>query len=306
MMLSVVTTVYRSEAYLPEFLDQVLGALKEVECREFELVFVLDGITDFSREWLLEKQPEVAQIKVIELSRNFGHHAAISAGLHQAKGDLVFLIDCDLEVPPKVLVDFMSLSRSTQADVVYGVQQNRKGGFFEKRMGGLFWRLFNLLSNIKVPPNTVTERLMTRSYVNALLAMGDKNLFLAGMMHWVGFTQVPCTVHKGQREGKSTYTFCKRMDLLLEAVLSFSDKPIRWMFFTGIVFLLVSLGALVGLVPKMILDEGATTGWFTLYAFLFFCLGSVLSGLGLIGMYAAKIANQVKNRPLYWIKKVYP
>src|SRR5690606_35476127 len=125
-----------------------------------------DGITDFSREWLLEKQPEVAQIKVIELSRNFGHHAAISAGLHQAKGDLVFLIDCDLEVPPKVLVDFMSLSRSTQADVVYGVQQKRKGGFFEKRMGGLFWRLFNLLSNIKVPPNTVTERLMTRSYVN--------------------------------------------------------------------------------------------------------------------------------------------
>lgn len=304
-MLSVVTTVYKSERYLVDFLGQTLSVLEELECHPFEIIFVLDGITDSSRKLLLEKQQEVPEIKIVELSRNFGHHAAISAGLRESSGDLVFLIDCDLEVSPCVLMDFMPLWESTEADVVYGVQHQRKGGFLEKRMGKVFWRLFNYLSETKVPPDTVTERLMTRPYVDALLAMGDKNLFLAGMMHWIGFHQVPCTIHKGQREGASTYTFTKRMNLLNEAIISFSDKPIKLVFLSGIAFLIVSILSFFGLMLDIILGGGTANEWNTLYTFLFFCLGSVLSALGLVGMYISKISNQVKNRPLYWVKKVY-
>lgn|SRR5690606_9605426 len=296
-MLSIVTTVYKSEAYLPQFMEECLKVLKELECPQYEMIFVLDGITDASKDWLLAQQRLTPEIKVVELSRNFGHHAAISAGLAQSTGDLVFLIDCDLEVSPSVLIDFMALWESCQVDVVFGVQQQRKGGFLEKHMGSLFWKLFNYLSDTQVPPSMVTERLMTREYVQALLSMGDKNLFLAGMMHWIGFDQVSCTVVKGQRKGESTYTFRKRVDLLVEALLAFSDKPLKWILYGGLGCILLSIAFLFGLLL------GAFTH--TLYAFLIFALGAVLSALGMIGMYLSRISNQVKSRPLYWVKKVY-
>src|SRR5690554_323595 len=130
--LSIVTTVYKSEIYLLEFLDQAEQALARLGCREYELVFVLDGITDESKGLLLNKQKSTPQIKIVELSRNFGHHPAMSAGLNFATGDLVFLIDCDLEVSPLALVEFTELHRRSGADVVYGVQEIRKGALDRK------------------------------------------------------------------------------------------------------------------------------------------------------------------------------
>jgi len=304
--LSIVTTVFKSEFYLPEFLRLAEEALSKLGCQSFEMVFVLDGITDGSKSLLLDKQKSTPQLKIVELSRNFGHHPAMSAGLSFATGDLVFLIDCDLEVSPLVLVEFAALLQESDADVVYGVQEVRKGAFIERTMGGLFWKVFNYLSDTKVPLNTVTERLMTRNYVDALLTVGDRNVFLAGMMHWIGYKQIPCIVRKGQRKEESTYTLGKRINLLVEAITSFSEKPLRLLFYLGILVLVVtSFIALVFISRKLLYPETVLMGFTSLVVVLLFGIGMILSALGLIGIYLSKVFNQVKGRPLYAVRKVY-
>jgi putative glycosyltransferase len=304
--LSIVTTVYKSEPYLPEFLRLAKEALLILGCEHYEIVFVLDGISDGSKNLLLDKQKLAPQVKIVELSRNFGHHPAMSAGLSFATGNLIFLIDCDLEVSPLVLVEFAALLHEADADVVYGVQKIRKGAFIERTMGGLFWKIFNYLSDTKVPLNTVTERLMTRSYVDALLSMGDKNVFLAGMMHWIGYKQMPHIVQKGQREGESTYTFSKRAHLLVEAITSFSEKPLRLLFYLGLVVLVMtSVVAMAFIVRKLLYPETVFMGFTSVVVVLLFGVGMILSALGLVGIYLSKIFNQVKGRPLYAVRKVY-
>src|SRR5690606_35312856 len=272
----------------------------------FELLFVIDGLTDNSKAFLLAQKEVLPQIKIIELSRNFGHHYAISAGLKYATGELVFLIDCDLEVSPAVLKDFKAILDQGNADVVFGVQTKRKGPFWERTLGGAFWSLFNYLSNTKIPEDTVTERLMKRSYVDALLSMGDRNLFFAGMMHWVGFEQIPCRVNKGQREGQSTYTFRKRMDLLIEAVTSFSEKPLKLLFRVGLIIFVVSVVlAALFLFKKFFYPETVLVGFTSIIVLMLFGIGSILSALGLVGLYISRVFNQVKNRPLYLVKNIY-
>src|SRR5690606_19172038 len=304
--LSIVTTVFKSESYLPEFLRLTEEALSKLGCQSYEMVFVLDGISDGSKSLLLDKQKSTPQLKIVELSRNFGHHPAMSAGLSFTTGDLVFLIDCDLEVSPLVLVEFAALLQESGADVVYGVQEVRKGAFIERTMGGLFWKVFNYLSDTKVPLNTVTERLMTRNYVDALLTVGDRNVFLAGMMHWIGYKQIPCIVRKGQRKEESTYTLGKRINLLVEAITSFSEKPLRLLFYLGILVLVVtSFIALVFISRKLLYPETVLMGFTSLVVVLLFGIGMILSALGLIGIYLSKVFNQVKGRPLYAVRKVY-
>lgn len=303
---SVVTTVYKSERYLPDFLKQVITVLEEVSPADFELLFVIDGLTDNSKGFLLAQKEVLPQIRIIELSRNFGHHYAISAGLQYATGELIFLIDCDLEVSPAVLKDFKAILDQGAADVVFGVQVQRKGAFLERTLGGAFWRLFNYLSDTKIPEDTVTERLMKRSYVDALLSMGDRNLFFAGMMHWVGFEQIPCRVNKGQREGQSTYTFRKRMDLLIEAVTSFSEKPLKLLFRVGLIIFVVSVVlAALFLFKKFFYPETVLVGFTSIIVLMLFGIGSILSALGLVGLYISRVFNQVKNRPLYLVKNIY-
>jgi putative glycosyltransferase len=304
--LSIVTTVFKSECYLQEFLRLVEEAISQLGYQSYEIVFVLDGISDGSKALLLDKQKSTPQVKIVELSRNFGHHPAMSAGLSFATGDLVFLIDCDLEVSPLVLVEFAALLQHSGADVVYGVQEVRKGAFIERTMGGYFWKAFNSLSDTKVPLNTVTERLMTRNYVDALLTVGDKNVFLAGMMHWIGYKQIPCIIRKGQRKGESTYTLGKRINLLVEAITSFSEKPLRLLFYLGILVLVVtSFIASVFIIRKLLYPETVLMGFTSVVVVLLFGVGMILSALGLIGIYLSKVFNQVKNRPLYAVRKVY-
>ena len=194
---------------LEYFLAECLQALSEIDCTDFEILLVNDGSPDDSLAYALERKKDISRLVVVDLSRNFGHHQAAQAGLRHARGNLIFLIDCDLEVPPGVLPEFARKLHESGCDMVYGYQQSRKGGWFERISGGLFWKGFNLLSETKIPENIATERLMTRRFVEALLQMGDHNLFLVGMMSWTGFTQIGVPVIKKQRDGQSSYTLLK-------------------------------------------------------------------------------------------------
>jgi putative glycosyltransferase len=303
--LSVVATMYRSRPFLDRFLQECLEALGEVGCTRFEIVLVNDGSPDDSMEYAIHRRSDIPQLVVVDLSRNFGHHHAMHAGLRHARGQLVFLIDCDLEVGPGTLVDFHARQRETGADLVYGYQEARKGGPFERLSGGLFWKGFNLLSDIRIPENIVTERIMTRRFVDALLTMGDHNLFLGGMMSWTGFTQLGMPVPKSQRTGASTYTLLKRFQLMVNAVSSFSSKPLVWLFNAGLLITLASFSYVAYLVFRKLVFGDALLGFTSVMALTAMSLGILTTAVGLVGIYLGKVFNQVQNRPTYIIRDVY-
>ncbi len=303
--ISIVSTMYRSKGFLDEFLRGCLDALATAGCAEYEIVLVNDGSPDDSVVHALGKQGEIPGLVVVDLSRNFGHHHAMQAGLRHARGELIFLIDCDLEVSPAVLADFLEKQRETGADMVFGYQEARKGGWFEKISGGLFWKGFNWLSETRIPENILTERIMTRRFVEALLQLGDRNLFLGGMMSWTGFDQIGIPIPKKQREGRSTYTLLKRIRLMINAVSSFSSQPLIWLFNAGVTITLLSLAFVAYLVLRKILFDDALLGFTSMMALLALSLGILTTGLGVLGIYLGKIFNQVQNRPTYIVRAIH-
>lgn len=307
MTLSVVTTLYKSKVFLEVFLKEMIQSIETIDVQNFELIFVNDGSPDDSVDYLLERKKDISQIKVIDLSRNFGHHYAIQAGLNYASGEYVFLIDNDLESPPSVLVDFYKeIKNDITLDVVYGFQETRKGNFIEKKAGSVFWTLINKLSDTKIPHNILTERLMTKQYVNELLRLKDVNLFLGGMMHWIGFNQKGLVIKKGLRAGASTYSVKKRAELMLQAITSFSGKPLEWLFYSGLIISFVSIIFICFLITKKIIYQNTVEiGWTSIIAINVLILGIISTFLGIIGIYISKIFKQVQNRPNVIIKNIY-
>jgi putative glycosyltransferase len=305
--LSIVSTLYKSRPFLEFFLQQVIIQLEKAQIVHYEILFVNDGSPDDSVEFLLMKKQHHSEIKIIDLSRNFGHHHAIQAGLSHAKGELIFLIDNDLETPASVISDFIDLKRSEEElDVIYGFQAKRKGGFFERISGSLFWRIFNKLSDTKIPLNMLTERLMTKRYVSELLRLGDANLFLGGMFHWVGFKQKGIAVVKSKRKEKSTYTKRKKMELMIHAITSFSGKPLEWLFYFGFITSFLSVLIIFALIIlKLAYMQEIQIGWTSIIVLNIFILGLLSTFLGVIGMYVNKIFRQVQDRPNVIIKAVY-
>lgn len=304
--LSVVTMVYRSLPFLPEFLRQVRAAVADVGIGDYEIVFVNDGSPDASMEYLLNERSADPRVRIVDLARNFGHHKAALAGLSHARGSLVFMIDCDLEVPPAILSRMLAARHDTGADVVYGVQEQRKGGWLERYGGGLFWRLFNRLSDTKVPANVLTERLMTRAYVRALLSLGDRNVFMAGMMYWTGFRQVGITVEKRAREGASTYSIGKRLALLVEAITSFSTVPLKLVLATGILLTLASMALAAGILVQKLLHPDAVLAGFTTIALLIIGMGGVIITLmGVLGLYISRVFVQTQGRPTFIVRQFH-
>lgn len=303
--LSIVSTMYRSRAFLEAFLSGCVEALAQIGVDDYEIVLVNDGSPDDSVDYAVGRRADLPRLVVVDLSRNFGHHVAMQAGLREARGALVFLIDCDLEVPPSSLVAFFDKQRASAADLVFGYQEARKGGWFERWSGGVFWKGFNLLSDIKIPENVLTERLMTRRFVEALLSLGDRNVFLGGMMSWTGFVQLGLPVHKSQREGENTYTFMKRVNLMVNAVSSFSARPLTWLFNAGIAITAISFLYVGYLLARKLVFGDTLLGFTSLMAMISLSLGISTTALGLVGIYLGKVFNQVQNRPTYIIKDIH-
>ncbi|KGO89067.1 glycosyltransferase family 2 protein [Flavobacterium suncheonense] len=307
MKLSVVTTLYRSKPFLEVFLKEMTAAIKVLKIEAYELIFVNDGSPDDSLAYLLAQKEQYPQLKLIDLSRNFGHHYAIQAGLAHSKGEYVFLIDNDLETSPYVIVDYYKeMGKDSTLDVVYGYQETRKGNFIEKNAGSLFWHAINKLSDTKIPHNLLTERLMTRQYVDALLQLQDANLFMGGMWHWIGFNQKGLPVKKGVREGASTYSIKRRAELMLQAITSFTGKPLEWLFYFGITISFFSFLFILYLgIEKLIYQDEVQLGWTSIVAINVLILGVISTFLGIIGIYIYKIFRQVQGRPNSIVKKIY-
>ena len=305
--LSVVTMVYKSLPFLEEFLAQASDAARKY-CGDdyYELIFVIDGSPDDSLAFLRARQARDEHIAIVDLSRNFGHHQAAWCGLHVARGERVFIIDCDLEVTPNVLEAFAERMQATGADVVYGYQEKRSGAAARKTLGDLFWRIFNLLSPTAVPRNICTERLMSRRYVDALLTMGDRNLFLAGMYFWVGFEQVGVPLQRKLREGRTSYNFFRRAQLMVRAISAFSSMPLQASFWIGLVIALTcTVYGSTLVIRKLLHPEAVLSGFTTLSLLISMSAGMIMMSLGVIGLYVSRIYNQTQQRPVYLIRSLY-
>jgi len=295
MELSIVTTMYYSGLYLEEFYSRICATADKITS-DYEIVFVNDGSPDSSLDIALALYAKDSRLRVIKLSRNFGHHKAIMTGLNFAKGELIFLIDCDLEEDPELLEEFHTEYKSSGADVVYGVQSERKGGFFEQISGNLFYWLFSLLSSFPLPKNLLTVRLMSRRYLEALLKHKERETMLAGLFVITGFKQVPFFVEK-YATSRSTYTFRKKVALFVNGIISFSDRPLIYIFYMGCgISFLSSIAALYLMVRRLFFGV-LLIGWPSLIVSLWLLGGLTLLCLGIIGIYLSKIFIETKQRP---------
>jgi putative glycosyltransferase len=301
--LSIVTSMYKSAPFLDEFHERCSAAAARLG-GPYEIVLVNDGSPDDSLAIALRLQQHDRHVRVVDLSRNFGHHKALMTGLAHARGQRVFLIDCDLEEDPAWLLAFDELLRTTAADVVYGVQSERKGDWFERLSGDVFFKVFNRMLEHQIPANVVTARLMTARYVSALLEHHERELFLAGLMLVTGFDQRALPVKKGSRPG-SSYTLRKRISLFVNAVTSFSNRPLVYIFQIGIGVMLLSIVAGVVLVYKHLTAGIDVPGWASIMVSIWFLGGLTIFCVGVIGVYLAKIFIEIKRRPYTIVRAEY-
>lgn len=300
MRLSIVTTLYDSAPFVDEFHRRAVAAAEQAAGGDFEILFVNDGSPDDSLARAIAIAEADPRSVVIDLSRNFGHYRAIMTGLAHATGDLIFLIDSDLEEQPEWLQPFLAQLQSDQADVVYGVQHRRKGGAVERWTGALFYRLMRIFSAAEMAPNMVTARLMTARYVAALLLHEERESDIGGLWALAGFAQRPQRIEKLSK-GRTTYSLRRKLKLAANSIVSFSSLPLRLILYFG---LATSGAALVWLLT--LLATGALTrGTSALLVSLWLVGGALMTALGIIGLYLANMLAEVKRRPYSIVRKIY-
>ncbi len=302
--ISVVTTLYRSEAFVRPFYERLTSAIKGLNT-SYEIIFVDDGSPDAAAARVQDLLATDPCVTLVELSRNFGHHYALYAGLEHARGEIVYITDLDLEEQPEWIERFYRALREDGADVVYGVQKRRGGGAFRRLTGSLFYQMFNKLSDTKIPSNICTVRMMTREYVSALRQVRDRNLFLAGTYAWAGFRQQALFVDRQPRRVGSTYSVGRMASLFLNAITSFTSYPLKLIFLLGTA--IAALAAVIGVVivaSKFAAPESVELGWPSVVVSIWFLGGLNIAFLGVIGIYIGRIFNEVKDRPIYIVKRV--
>jgi putative glycosyltransferase len=303
MQLSIVTTLYFSAPHLEAFHERMSRAAAELT-DDYEIIYVNDGSPDESLGIAVRLFESDAHVKVIDLSRNFGHHKAIMTGLSAAQGERVFLIDCDLEEEPELLSTFVDAARNCGADVAYGIQCTRKGGTFERISGALFYKVFNLLSYHKIPENILTVRLMSRRYVESLLLYREREFVISGLWTATGFAQVPVSVVKGSRRA-TTYNIRRKIASFVDAVTSFSDRPLVFIFYLGLVIVSLSSLAAGWLIARRLFFGVLLAGWPSLIVSIWLLGGLTIFCIGLVGIYLSKVYLETKQRPTSIIRHTY-
>ena len=302
--LSVVVPCFDEEAVIHKTHHRLTAVLEEASDLNFELVYVDDGSSDATLDALREIQGNDPRVRVVALSRNFGHQIAVTAGLAEANGDAVAVIDADLQDPPEVLLRMLERWREG-VDVAYGVRSAREGEtVFKRWTASAFYRLLDRLSDISIPLDTGDFRLMDRKVVDAFLAMPERDRFMRGMVAWTGFRQEPVHYTRAARAaGETKYPLRKMLRLAADSVFSFSLVPLRLAVWLG--FLAAAL-ALLGVVYAFAIRFATNEwvpGWAALFIAVLFLGGAQLVLIGVLGEYVGRIYGEAKRRPLYVVKE---
>lgn len=305
MIISVVTTLYYSAPYIKEFYERTRSTLEDMKVN-YEFVIVNDGSPDHALNVAIELANLDSKVRVVDLSKNFGHHKAFMTGIAHTNGDLVFLNDCDLEESPELIQTFFEEWQKYQgeADVIYGVQRERDGGWFRRVSGHAFYKLFNFLSGEKVPRNLSMTRLMTRRYADQLIKHQDKTVFIAGLFELTGFCQKPLIIDKTYK-GQTTYTVSKRFSIVFNAVTAFSSRPLILIGVLGFGMSLIVFLYATYLVYRKVVHGITIDGWTSMMVSIWFLGGIIIFSLGVIGIYIARIFMETKDRPYTIVRQIY-
>lgn len=302
MKLSIVTTLYKSAVYIEEFHGRVSEEARKIT-DDYEIIMVDDGSPDNSLEIALKVVERDPRLRVIEFSQNYGHHKAMMTGLEHATGDHVFLIDVDLEEPPELLGRFYQTMREGAWDVVYGYQSARKGNWFEQYSGAIAWWMIDKLLPIRVPHSHSTVRLMGRVYTQALVRHKEHKTAIGGLWVITGFKQTGIEFVKSARETTS-YSFLRRLRMLLDSITSFSEIPLFAVFFLGLAILASSTAVAAFLIYRR-LTGTALEGWVSVMVSVWMLGGLAIFCVGVVGLYVSRIFIETKDRPYTIIRKIY-
>jgi polyisoprenyl-phosphate glycosyltransferase len=299
-LLSVVAPMYNEEATAAVFCERVFAALEGVP---LEVVLVDDGSSDGTAKILDDLAASDPRIRVVRLSRNFGHQTAITAGLDHASGDAVVMIDADLQDPPEVINDLLAKWREG-VDVVYAVRQRRDGETrFKLATASVFYRLMSRVSSIELAPDAGDFRLMSRQALDGLLSMRERSRYLRGMTVWVGFTQAAVPYQRDARyAGETKYTLRRMLAFSLDAISSFSHLPLQAATVLGFLFSFIAFLA-IPVVIGLKLADSYLPGFSTITIVILLLGGMNLIAVGIIGEYVGRIYDEVKRRPLYLVRE---
>jgi putative glycosyltransferase len=301
--LSIVTTLYRSASTIDEFHVRAMKAAEGIT-DDIEMVIVNDGSPDNSLDLALALHRADPRVIVVDLARNFGHHKAMMTGLAHATGDLIFLIDSDLEEQPEDLGLFYRRFAQGDCDVVYGVQQARRGGLIERTTGALFFSLLDALGDRPVPRNLVTARLMAREYVSALVRHRDREFVASDLWQATGYRQQALTVNKLSRS-PSTYSLRQRVEMAVKHVTTTSTRLLYLVLYLGILIFGISVGVILYYLGRYFTSGIGVDGFTSQIISIWFLGGLITLILGIFGIYIANIMAEVKRRPYTIVRRIH-
>lgn len=301
--IAIVVPFLNEKDNLPVLLDRVAGTFSG-RAEDWELLLVDDGSTDGSAEWAVEQAKTNRHVRVLRLSRNFGHQLAITAGLDRADGDAVVVMDADLQDPPETIGAMIDKWREGH-EVVYAVRRSRAGEtWLKKFLAARFYRVFRRLAKVNVPMDAGDFRLVDRCVVDALREMRELHRFMRGLTCWVGFRQASVEYDRAARfAGETKYPVWKSARLAFDAITSFSASPLRWIAVLGLgICLLAVIWVLIVIVQAIVRPDTLQRGWASTVAAIVFLSGVQLLSIGLLGQYVSRIFEEGKKRPLYLVR----
>lgn len=305
--ISVIIPMYCEEKIIDVCYTRLTKVLQKIEHYEYEMIFVNDGSQDKTLEILLEIANQDAHVKIISFSRNFGHQAAVTAGLKYVTGDAIVIIDSDLQDPPEAIPEMLNLWENGN-DVIYGKRKKRKGeSAFKLLTAKLFYNTLNALSETEIPKNTGDFRLVDRRVVDCINLLPEHNKFLRGLFSWVGYKQIPYEYERQERfAGKTKYPFRKMIKLAGDGILSFSTKPLKLVGILGMISLFISFAILLYAILSFLFKwNSLVPGWTSIMLTVTFFAGVQLLSIWIMSEYIARIYDESRNRPQYIIDQTY-
>jgi len=305
MVITITVPVYNEETVVREFYERVKSMIKTLKNHSFELLFINDGSKDNTLKYLQEIAERDSSVRIIDFSRNFGHQAAIFAGIENANCDAAIIIDGDLQDPPEVIPQMIKKWEQGY-EVVYGKRIKREGESLFKRLTAfIFYRFINMLSDIEIPKDVGDFRLIDKKVINVLKTQNEKNIFIRGLISWIGFRQTFVEYERDKRyAGNTKYPLIKMLNFAFDGITSFSTKPLRMSMLLGFICIIISMGLIIyTLIMKYAYPDMVISGWTSLFIAVIFFGGIQLFTIGVVGEYIGKVYRETKNRPLYIIRE---
>lgn len=300
-LLSLVVPAFNEEEAMEQSFERTYRAMSSIGY-PFEIIYIDDGSRDRTWEIISRLAREHEEVKALRFSRNFGHQLAVTAGMDEAKGDAVIIMDADLQDPPEVIADMVK-AWEQGADIAYGKRMHRKGETAAKKLTAwCYYRLLNFMSAYPIPLDTGDFRLLDKAVADEFKVLREHNRFLRGMSAWLGYNAVPVEYVREERcAGKTKYTLKKMLRLAADGIFGFSSRPLTLIGWAGLAVLCIALLGLIATIACAAVT--GVPGWLWAVCALVLLDGMILCAMGVQGAYTQRIYDEVKGRPLYIIKE---